>query len=81
MFYGAMPVRRLGSIGFDTEDSCGWPVWTDWCLDDYSARPVSTGVQSAHGDARDPLTNVGFNLDSTVRSNPVGYTQQWSLSV
>ena len=78
LFYGAMPVRRLGSIGFDTETP--WVTSLDGLAPtNYLRDPFPQGFNLPTGK-RDPLTNVGFNLDSTTRSNPVGHTQQWSLS-
>jgi hypothetical protein len=73
-----MPVRRLGSIGFDTETP--WVASLDGLTPtNYLRDPFPQGFNLPTG-RRDPLTNVGFNLDSTTRSNPVGHTQQWSLS-
>ena len=79
MFYGAMPVRRLGSIGFDT--STPWVNSLDGLVPtNYLSNPFPQGFNLSTG-SRDPLTNVGFNIDSTARLNPVGHTQQWSLSL
>lgn len=78
-FYGAMPVRRLGSIGFDTQTP--WVASLDGLSPtNYLRDPFPQGFNLSTGQ-RDALTNVGFNLDSTTRSNPVGRTQLWSLSV
>ena len=79
VFYGAMPVRRLGSIGFDT--STPWINSLDGLVPtNYLSNPFPQGFNLSTG-SRDPLTNVGFNIDSTARSNPIGHTQQWSLSL
>ena len=79
VFYGAMPVRRLGSIGFDT--STPWVNSLDGLVPtNYLSNPFPQGFNLSTG-SRDPLTNVGFNIDSTARSNPIGHTQQWSVSL
>ncbi|MPY86318.1 MAG: hypothetical protein GEU99_00170 [Luteitalea sp.] len=79
IFYAPMPVRRIGSIGFDTETP--WVASLDGLVPtNYLRNPFPQGFNLPTGE-RDPLTNVGFNLSSTTRDQPVGYTQQWSLSV
>ncbi|MPZ17362.1 MAG: hypothetical protein GEV06_05555 [Luteitalea sp.] len=79
IFYAPMPVRRIGSVGFDT--TTPWVASLDGLVPtNYLRDPFPQGFNLPTGD-RDPLTNVGFNLASTTRDQPVGYTQQWSLSL
>jgi hypothetical protein len=78
LFYAPMPVRRIGSIGFDNETP--WVASVDGLVPtNYLRDPFPQGFNVPTGE-RDPLTNVGFDLTSTTRNERVGYTQQWSVS-
>ncbi len=42
--------------------------------------PFPSGFNLPKQD-RSPLTNVGYGLSGTIRDEPVGYAQQWNLSI
>ncbi|MPZ19075.1 MAG: hypothetical protein GEV06_14345 [Luteitalea sp.] len=79
IFYIPVVVIADGSIGFNSS--------TPWVatLDDLRSEalisdPFPQGF-NLPTHARDPLTDVGFGISGFVHDEPVGYTQQWNLSV
>jgi outer membrane receptor protein involved in Fe transport len=79
IFYVPMIVFASGSIGFNT--STPWVASIDGLVpENYLRNPFPQGF-NLPTDTRNPLSNVGFGLTGYVRDEPVGYTQQWNVSV
>jgi outer membrane receptor protein involved in Fe transport len=80
MFYVPMVVFATGSLGFNT--STPWVASVDGGLtpSNYLSNPFPQGF-NLPTDARNPLANIGQGLSGYVRNEPVGYTQQWNVSV
>jgi outer membrane receptor protein involved in Fe transport len=79
IFYVPMIVFASGSIGFNT--STPWVASIDGLVpENYLRNPFPQGF-NLPSDTRNPLSNVGFGLTGYIRDEPVGYTQQWNVSV
>jgi outer membrane receptor protein involved in Fe transport len=79
IFYVPMIVFASGSVGFNT--STPWVATIDGLSpENYLHNPFPQGFNLPTG-TRDPLSNVGFGLTGYIRNEPVGYTQQWNLSI
>ena len=79
IFYVPMIVFASGSIGFNT--STPWVASLDGLTPlNTLSDPFPQGFNLPTGE-RSPLSNVGQGLTGYIRDEPVGYTQQWNLSV
>jgi outer membrane receptor protein involved in Fe transport len=79
IFYVPMIVLGVGSIGFNS--STPWVASIDGLVpENYLRNPFPQGLRLPT-DTRDPLANVGFGISGYIRDEPVGYTQQWNVSI
>lgn len=79
IFYVPMVVIADGAIGFNS--STPWIATIDNLRPEHLLNnPFPQGFNLPR-EERDPLTNVGFGISGYIRDEPVGYTQQWNLSL
>ncbi|MPY90223.1 MAG: hypothetical protein GEU99_20145 [Luteitalea sp.] len=79
IFYIPMVVIADGAIGFNS--STPWVATLDDLRpENLISDPFPQGFNLPE-NVRDPLTNVGFAISGFIHDEPVGYTQQWNLSI
>jgi outer membrane receptor protein involved in Fe transport len=79
IFYVPMIVFASGSVGFNTNTP--WVASLDGLTPlNTLSNPFPQGFNLPTGE-RSPLSNVGQGLTGYIRNEPVGYTQQWNVSV
>jgi hypothetical protein len=79
IFFVPVLTRDFGSIGFNTQTP--WVATLDNLRQaDTLQDPFPKGFNFP-SNTRDPLTNVGFAIAGQLSSEPVGYAQQWHVSI
>jgi hypothetical protein len=79
IFFVPMTTRNDGAIGFNSETP--WVATIDNLnVENYLRDPFPRGFNLPRSD-RDPATNAGFRIDGYIGDEPVGYAQQWNLSI